>query len=185
MRACDLSRILTATLSVFAVSVTSPAVRTLPGQGNVPGPSGEFPASVSDSSDIDPVGPPVPPLSIPERVGRMLSQAERMSALTSLIVSRRDSVLVENYYRGLRPSQTINVKSVSKTLLSPLVGIAIRDGLLEGVDQPVAELLPDYYEILAARGALDPRKEAIELRHLLSMRTGIETASFGSPTWSV
>jgi CubicO group peptidase (beta-lactamase class C family) len=122
---------------------------------------------------------------------RMLSQASSMGVLTSLIVSRRDSVLVEEYYRGLRPSETVNVKSVSKTLLSPMVGIAIRDGLLEGVDQPVSELLPDYYEILAGRGALDPRKNEIAIRHLLSMRAGIETASFGnygawaaSPDWA-
>jgi CubicO group peptidase (beta-lactamase class C family) len=111
---------------------------------------------------------------------RLLAEAGDMPALTSLIAARRGSVVVQNYYGNMRPSQTVNVKSVSKTLLSPMVGIAIRDGLLEGVHQPIHELLPDYYEVLAARGALDPRKNEIEVRHLLSMRTGIETTSFGN-----
>jgi CubicO group peptidase (beta-lactamase class C family) len=191
MRAYDLSRVLTAALSIFAASVSSPAARLLPGQGTAATPSAELARAPADSAAEDRVGPPAPPLFLPDRMERMLAEAEGMSALTSLIVSRRDSVLVENYYRGLRPSQTINVKSVSKTLLSPMVGIAIRDGLLAGVDQPVSELLPDYYEVLAGRGALDPRKNEIEIRHLLSMRTGIETASFGnygawaaSPDWA-
>jgi CubicO group peptidase (beta-lactamase class C family) len=111
---------------------------------------------------------------------RLLSEAGEMQALTSLIIARRGSVVVEHYYGGLRSSQAVNVKSVSKTLLSPMVGIAIRDGLLDGVEQPLSSLLPDYYEALAARGVLDPRKSEIEVRHLLSMRTGIETASFGN-----
>ncbi len=128
----------------------------------------------------EPIGPPVPPLYDAPRFERMLAEAERMEPLTSLLVARRGSVLVENYYRGLRAGQMVNVKSISKTLLSPLVGIAIRDGLLENVRQPLAELLPDYYERLAGNGALDPRKTDIELRHVLSMRTGIETTSFGN-----
>jgi CubicO group peptidase (beta-lactamase class C family) len=159
-------------------------------QGAAPPAPASLEAAAADSA-VFPIGPPAPPLFIADRLERMLAEADRMTALTSLIISRRDSVLVENYYRGLRPSQTINVKSVSKTLLSPMVGIALRDGLLEDVRQPLSELLPDYYEILERRGALDPRKNDIELRHLLSMRTGIETASFGnygawaaSPDWA-
>lgn len=136
--------------------------------------------SARDSAELAFVGPPPPPLYLADRMERLLAEAGDMPALTSLIAARRGSVVVQNYYGNMRPSQTVNVKSVSKTLLSPMVGIAIRDGLLEGVHQPIRELLPDYYEVLAARGALDPRKNEIEVRHLLSMRTGIETTSFGN-----
>lgn len=177
MRVHELSRVLCVT-TVLATSLPSVA-RPLHGQGAAALP-GAAETAATDSSAGSLVGPPPPPLFHADRMERMLSEAEGMNALTSLIVARRDSVLVENYYRGLRPSQTVNVKSVSKTLLSPMVGIALRDGLIDGVDQPLAELLPDYYEILAQRGSLDPRKNEIELRHVLSMRTGIETASFGN-----
>ncbi|MDT8437105.1 MAG: serine hydrolase [Gemmatimonadota bacterium] len=124
------------------------------------------------------VGPPLPPRYDPALLDRMLAEAERLPGLTSLLVWRHDSLVVERYWRGQRPDRPVNVKSVSKTLLSPLVGIAIRDGLLEGVEQPISELLPDYYERLRTRSDWDPRKEEIRLRHLLSMQTGLETTSF-------
>lgn len=159
-------------------------------QGATPAMSSSVAVAADSVAEME-IGPPAPPLYHAGRLDRMLDAAEGMTALTSLIVWRRDSVLVEEYYRGLRPSQPVNVKSVSKTLLSPMVGIALRDGLLESADQPLSELLPDYYEILRGRADFDPLKDEILLRHVLSMRTGIETASFGnygawaaSPDWA-
>lgn len=178
------------TLAALALSTSVLAGRPANGQRVDPAPAeGALPAASPQAYER--TGPPPPPLYLPDRLDRLLAEAANLDALTSLIISRRDSVVVESYYRGLRPSQTVNVKSVSKTLLSPMVGIALRDGLLDGVDQPLSELLPDYYAILERRGALDPRKNDIRLRHLLSMRTGIESASFGnygawvsSPDWA-
>jgi len=106
------------------------------------------------------VGPPSPPLYDEARLEQMLAEADRLPALTSLLIARSDSLIVERYYNGMRADRTVNVKSVSKTLLSPMVGIAIRDGLLEGVEQPLSDLLPDYYERLRARDDWDPRYEA-------------------------
>jgi CubicO group peptidase (beta-lactamase class C family) len=122
-------------------------------------------------AEADPsfVGPPRPPLYDAVRLERMLEVADELPALTSLLISRRDSLIVERYYRGMRPDQAVNVKSVSKTLLSSMVGIAILDGLLEGIEQPLSELLPDYYERLRAQGDWDPRKDDIRLRYLLTM----------------
>ncbi len=146
-----------------------------------------FPAVAQETDprtdpETDPsfVGPPSPPLFDAERLDRMLAAADSLPGLTSLLISRRDSLVVERYWRGLQPDRAVNVKSVSKTLLSPMVGIAIRDGLLEGIDQPLSELLPDYYERLRARDDWDPRKDDIRLRHLLTMQTGLETTSFGN-----
>ena len=180
MRAPDLSGFLRTVTAALLVFLTLSGGQSLLAQGASSESSETRDPVDEDGSTTALVGPPAPPLYLADRMERMLAEAVDMRALTSLIIARRGSVIVENYYRGLRPSQTINVKSVSKTLLSPMVGIAIRDGLLDGVDQPLSELLPDYYEALAAKGALDPRKNEIKLRHLLSMRTGIETASFGN-----
>jgi hypothetical protein len=76
-------------------------------------------------ADLSFVGPPSPPLYDAARLERMLEVAEDLPALTSLLISRRDSLIVERYYNGMRADRTVNVKSVSKTLLSPMVGIAI------------------------------------------------------------
>jgi CubicO group peptidase (beta-lactamase class C family) len=145
------------------------------GAGAPPGLSQQAPAPDSTF-----VGPPLPPLFDPVGLDGMLEEAERTPGLTSLLVLRRDSLVVERYWRGMRPDRAVNVKSVSKTLLSPMVGIALRDGLLGGLDTPLAALLPDYYERLRASDDWDPRKDDITVRDLLTMRTGLESTSFGN-----
>ncbi len=112
-------------------------------------------------------------------IERMLAQAERMRPISSLLVAQGGQLVVERYYRGMRADQTTNVKSVSKTLLSPLIGIAIEEGLLAGPNQPISELLPEYFERLD-HADQDTRKSEIELRHVLSMSAGIQTTSFGN-----
>ena len=102
-------------------------------------------------------------------------RAEEMPYLTSLIVTQHGQRVLERYYRGMSPERAVNVKSISKTLLSPLVGIAIRDGLLRGTDQPLAELLAPPL----APPLQDGRRQ-ITLAHLLTMTTGLEGTSFDS-----
>jgi CubicO group peptidase (beta-lactamase class C family) len=56
--------------------------------------------------------------------------------------------------------------SVAKSITSLLVGIAIEEGLIGSVDDPMTAYIPE----LAER---DPRFSAITLRHLLDMKSGI------------
>ena len=126
-------------------------------------------------------GPTLPPADgplDPARLDSMLAEAERIDPLSSLLVWHRGDLVVERYYRGMRADRVVNLKSVSKTLLSPLVGIALRDGLIPSVDAPLRELLPDLYRRLDGSAADDPRKDEIRLRHLLDMSSGLETTSF-------
>ena len=48
-----------------------------------------------------------------------------------------------------------------------LVGIAIQDGKIGGIDETVMAYLPDYAQYVD-----DPRKNAITLEHVLTLRTG-------------
>jgi CubicO group peptidase (beta-lactamase class C family) len=57
--------------------------------------------------------------------------------------------------------------SASKSFLSALVGIAIREGYIQSVDQTAAEFLPTYFV-----ASQYPRKLHITLRDLLTMRPG-------------
>jgi CubicO group peptidase (beta-lactamase class C family) len=58
-------------------------------------------------------------------------------------------------------------------VISALVGIAIARGHIRGVDQTLGELLPGQF----GRDA-DPRKRAITVEDLLTMRSGLESTSF-------
>lgn len=106
---------------------------------------------------------------------RIRERAAGLDPLNSLVVSFRDSIVVEEYFGGMGPDVPANVKSVSKTLLSALVGIAIEEGRIPGTETPLAELLPEAFE-----GIDDPDKLRVTLHDLLSMTTGLEGTSFGN-----
>jgi CubicO group peptidase (beta-lactamase class C family) len=61
-----------------------------------------------------------------------------------------------------------HVFSVTKSVLSTLIGIAISDGLLRGLDQPLSELLPQYDRVMK------PSVAKVTLRQLMSMTGGFE-----------
>ena len=67
-------------------------------------------------------------------LANIVRQAEALEPLETLIVARDGEILVEEGFRGHATTAPTNVKSVSKTIISALVGIAIDRGLLEGPD---------------------------------------------------
>jgi len=102
-----------------------------------------------------------------------VAHAREMPRLHSLLVSHGGALVVEEYFNGLSPDRPANVKSVSKSIMSALIGIAIDQGHIEGLDQTIA----DYY---ADRISDDPSgyKQRITVGNLLSMQAGLETTSF-------
>lgn len=143
-------------------------------------------ACAAERSVPDP--PPLPAVRLAAdsaALRRAVARAGELDPLNSLLVFHRDSLVLEAYFRGMRADRAVNVKSVSKTILSPLVGIAIRDSLIEGPAQPVHELLPEYFD-----GDTSDVRRRIRVGHLLSMTAGLEGTSFEnygpwvtSPDW--
>jgi CubicO group peptidase (beta-lactamase class C family) len=88
---------------------------------------------------------------------RVLDRAD-LTGVTSLLVARHGRLVVERYY-GIQAADRVPVFSITKSVVSALVGIALAEQRLRGVDQHLAEIVP---------GA-DRR---ITLRHLLSMSAG-------------
>lgn len=108
------------------------------------------------------------------RVAGAVALADSLPRLHCLLVARHGEVLVEHCAEGLAPDRPVNVKSVSKSVLSALVGIAIGEGHLEGVGQRA-------WGLLGVRdSAADPRKRDITVGHLLSMQSGLERTSGGN-----
>lgn len=99
-------------------------------------------------------------------------EAERLEGLQSLIVAVNGKVLMRKGFEGHEPSDVANIKSLSKTIISALVGIARDRGMLEGVGQSVVPLLA-----ASAPEHADPRLYDITIGDLLSMRAGLEATS--------
>lgn len=112
-----------------------------------------------------------------ETLASIVETARSLSPLNSLIIARGDTTVVEWYAPGMTASRSTNIKSASKTVLSALVGIAIREGYLEGPDQPIGPFFPD---ILDGTAPGDSVRKQITLGDLMTMRAGLESTSFGN-----
>ncbi len=93
--------------------------------------------------------------------------------IDSFIVSHCNEIQTEAYYRGYDEATLHDLQSATKTFSAVLIGIAIDQGLIEGVEQPLVELLPDYAHLLTGD------KAAITVEHTLTMTTGLRWVDFG------
>lgn len=101
-----------------------------------------------------------------------IDRAAKMPRLKSLIVAQDGRVIFERAFRGPGLNTPVNVKSVSKSVISALVGIAVSSGVLRGPDQAIATVLSSRLPQNP-----DPRLRKITLDHLLSMRSGLDRTS--------
>lgn len=94
--------------------------------------------------------------------------------LHAILIAREGRLVFEKYYSGFEPENLQYTASVSKSVGSMLLGIAIEQGLVPGasaddVQVPVREILPEYADALA-----DSAKRDLALHHVLTMTAGLE-----------
>ena len=87
----------------------------------------------------------------------------------SFLVIRNDKLVFERYFHGSAKNQSNNVHSASKSIWGASIGVAIQKGLIASADTPVATILPAKYAAV-----MDASKQAITVRHLVTMTSGIE-----------
>lgn len=108
----------------------------------------------------------------PITLQRMAASAESLEQLHSLIVLHKGENVFERAFRGVSTSEPVNMKSVSKTLVATLTGIALQRGHFQSLDQSIGELAPALIPSTA-----DPRVADISVRHWLSMQSGLQRTS--------
>ena len=84
---------------------------------------------------------------------------------TGLVVLRADTLVHERYWSGWSDTSPATSWSVAKSVVSALVGIALAEGSIESLEDPVTRYLPE----LAGSGY-----EGVPLRHLLTMSSGVD-----------
>jgi CubicO group peptidase (beta-lactamase class C family) len=62
---------------------------------------------------------------------------------TGLVVLKDGAIVYEAYYRGGDEASLFTTWSVAKSFVSALVGIAVADGLVAGIEHPVSEYVPE------------------------------------------
>ncbi|KRQ99905.1 serine hydrolase [Bradyrhizobium jicamae] len=129
------------------------------------------------------------PTATPESVGldgpRLCGIAARLAATNAnvhaVVIVRRGKLVFEQYFNGpdelwgtargpfeFDATTKHDMRSVSKSVTSLLVGIAIDRELIKSVDDPILKFFPDYSALKTAGW------DNITLRHLLTMTSGMQ-----------
>lgn len=106
-----------------------------------------------------------------DRFAGAVNAAGDLPRLHSLLASWRGEVVLERYFNGARATRAANIKSVSKSIISALVGVAIDRGMVPGLETPIRTYFPEIAK------DKDARKQRITIEDLLTMRSGLESTS--------
>ena len=105
----------------------------------------------------------------PAMLEHMVAEIERTGLqLDSALVIRNGAIVSETYFNGQKADSLHTMYSVTKSFTATLLGIAMDQGKLDGVERKVSEVLPgrDYANP-------DPRKADMTVEDLLTMRSGL------------
>jgi CubicO group peptidase (beta-lactamase class C family) len=124
-------------------------------------------AAVASASDLLPRADPASRDVDPIALEAAFDAARALSGLDAVVVVRDGRVVGEaERFNGL--SETHHIRSVTKSVTSLLVGIAIDRGFIGSVDDRMVDYLP------AGLNPSDPDADAITLRHLLTHTSGFQ-----------
>jgi CubicO group peptidase (beta-lactamase class C family) len=116
----------------------------------------------------------------PDAVAEVYWRASRLETINSLLVVKDGDLVAAGYFHDGFPTHQQRVQSVTKSVTGALVGIAIDQGCIPSVDEPMMTYFPEL-----ADEVRDPRKNEITIRQLLQMRAGFpwEEASAEGFEW--
>lgn len=111
-----------------------------------------------------PRGVEIAPRYVTDGVERGVEDYVRRTNVAGLLVIQDGHIRLERYALGLRPEDRWSTMSTVKSMTSTLVGAAIQDGAIGGLDDAVCRYLP------ALRGSA---YDGATVRHLLTMSSGV------------
>jgi CubicO group peptidase (beta-lactamase class C family) len=89
----------------------------------------------------------------------------KKSKTVAFLVVQNEEIVFERYWGGFGPDTRSNAFSASISVQGLLVGIALDEGWIRSVDQPVADFIPDFR---------NNGRDGITIRHLLEMSSGLD-----------
>jgi len=85
--------------------------------------------------------------------------------INSMLIVRKGNAVFEKYFRGTQIEDIHDVTSVTQSITSALIGIAIERGDIRDVNQKVLDFFPE------AAGSSDILRQSLTIKHLLTMTT--------------
>ena len=137
-------------------------------------------ASANDWQSISPGDAGFAP-NVGERLDEAVERGD-LPNLHAVVVARRGKLVLEHYYEGLdqrwgQPLGTVtfgpevkhDVRSISKSIVGLLYGIALDEGRVPSLDAPLVDQFPAYDDLRA-----DPERRRVTVAHALTMTLGTE-----------
>jgi len=87
------------------------------------------------------------------------------SPTVAFLIIRRDTILYENYWDNYTDSTWVASFSMAKSFTAALIGIAIAEGKIKSVDEPITNYIPEMK---------DTAFHHVTIHHLLQMTSGIK-----------
>ncbi len=97
-----------------------------------------------------------------------LTEVQRRPTLNTLLIIRHGYLVFEHYSQDYHQHSYQLLHSMTKSITSTLIGVALQQGYLRSLDQRWEELMPEYFT-----AETDPRKKEMTLRHFLKMTSGL------------
>jgi CubicO group peptidase (beta-lactamase class C family) len=111
-----------------------------------------------------------------------LTADKRIWGVHGVVVVRHGRIALERYFAGddevwgrptgrvvFGPDTLHDLRSVSKSILGLLYGLALAQGKVPSPEQPLLDAFPEYREF-----ATDPQFRAVKIEHALTMSLGLE-----------
>ncbi|TCR61455.1 serine hydrolase [Bosea sp. BK604] len=116
-----------------------------------------------------------------ERIEKAFADGQ-LEGLHGLVVLRRGKIALEHYFSGadeiwgdsrgviaFNAGELHDLRSVSKSIVGLLYGIALADGLVPKPEAPLLASFPQYPDLAA-----DPARQRVRVEHVLSMTMGTQ-----------
>ena len=159
------------TLLLWFVCLPSVAMAQETSESTLPA---DWPLSTLESEGIN----PEPVIQVANQI-----RSQAYKNIHSFLIVRNGKLVFEAYYTGTDGARDVvefgeqtlhDTRSVSKSITSTLIGIAIDRGYIDSVDVPIARFFPEYARHLTEE------KERITLKHLLTMTAGFNWDQSGA-----
>lgn len=145
----------------------APSAAELEAVDYTPLPGDDWQTSTAEEQGLDPM-----------LVATLYHDAAELETLYSLLVVKDGFLVAEDYFNEGSLEQKALLQSAAKSIMSALVGIALDQDCLSGVDQKMIDYFPDYADQIE-----DPQKQQITIRDMLQMRAGFPAEESDPALW--
>lgn len=103
----------------------------------------------------------------PKLVEQLYAKSAQLKTTYGLLVIKNGFLIAEDYFHIGHANKQVNIHSVTKSINSALVGIALEKGCITSLDQKMMDFFPELVDQVK-----DKRKFQITIRQMLQMRAG-------------